>query len=133
MGTPTGFEVCDGSGEDKSCFGSDLWPDRVPMPHHHLNYFGRGWLEGVCTSGPMGEWVAGSAAHSVADINAESGDYILVVTMSTPMICLFVVFGLLLTALIAFNIYQCVMKNQGRTKYQIVKSGSDTEIDEYSV
>jgi len=52
--TPTGFKECDGTGEDKNCYGTDFWADRLPMPHHHTGYFGRGWVDsnGVCTNGP---------------------------------------------------------------------------------
>jgi len=45
---------CDGTGEDKNCYGTDFWADRLPMPHHHTGYFGRGWVDnnGVCSNGP---------------------------------------------------------------------------------
>jgi len=34
------FRVCDGSGEDTTCFGTDFWVDRIPMWTHHSQYMG---------------------------------------------------------------------------------------------
>ena len=36
---PLSYKICDGSGEDPNCFGTELWLDRLAMPHHHTNYF----------------------------------------------------------------------------------------------
>merc|ERR1711971_853299 len=40
---PMSYRVCDGSGEDPSCWGTDFWPDRIPIVLQHLQYFGFGW------------------------------------------------------------------------------------------
>merc|ERR1719464_2279713 len=37
---PMVYRVCDGSGEDSNCWGTDFWIDRLPVLSHHLEYFG---------------------------------------------------------------------------------------------
>lgn len=37
---PVAFKLCNGSGEDRACFGTDFWPDRPAMIPHHVEYFG---------------------------------------------------------------------------------------------
>jgi len=37
---PVAYKLCNGSGEDRACFGTDFWPDRPPMIPHHVEYFG---------------------------------------------------------------------------------------------
>jgi len=36
---PLSFKLCNGSGEDSACFGTDFWPDRVPQVQQHSEYF----------------------------------------------------------------------------------------------
>merc|ERR1712019_65098 len=38
---PISYKICDGSGEDKECFGTDYWPDKIDprIMHHHTTYF----------------------------------------------------------------------------------------------
>jgi len=37
---PIAFKLCNGSGEDRACFGTDFWPDRPPISADHVEYFG---------------------------------------------------------------------------------------------
>merc|ERR1712228_348 len=32
------YQICDGTGEDPACFGTDFWPDRIAIIDHHLQY-----------------------------------------------------------------------------------------------
>lgn len=38
---PISYKICDGSGEDPNCFGTNYWPDKIDprVGHHHTTYF----------------------------------------------------------------------------------------------
>merc|ERR1712176_1219053 len=76
---------------------------------------------------PYMHYVNRSDSHPFADFPAEggagseSGEYVLMITVTKPMMVMAAVVVLLLTVLMAFNIYHCCVANGGVTKYQVVK------------
>jgi len=71
---PMSYRICDGTGEDSDCWGTDFWMDRLPVIDNHFEYFG---LFNIDSLGLIAEIVTnGISMEAVSDsISTVAGSF----------------------------------------------------------